>query len=133
MRRLLLVLALSLGLTVPQVAVTRPAIASVDDCPRGYVCLFRDRDTQGWEHFQLSARSSYGDLRMAPCYICKNGDWNDDMSSWVNNSGIRYCWYFDSYFRGSGSRGPRPMPYQFGRIVNVTSFENDQASSIGPC
>ena len=66
MRRLLLVLALSLGLAVPQAAVTRPAIASVDDCPRGYVCLFRDRDTQGWEHFQLSARSSYGDLRMAP-------------------------------------------------------------------
>jgi hypothetical protein len=124
---LTLALAGSLGLT------TRPASASVDDCPRGSVCLYQHRDAQGViKKFQYT--QGYGNFTYLICLSCSEGDFNDDMSSWVNNSSYRYCWYFDTAWTPtSGTRGPRPMPPQFGRIVNVTSFENDQASSIARC
>ena len=60
---LTLALAGSLGLT------TRPASASVDDCPRGYVCLYQHRDAQGViKKFQYT--QGYGNFTYLICLSC---------------------------------------------------------------
>ncbi|MFC7328942.1 peptidase inhibitor family I36 protein [Marinactinospora rubrisoli] len=87
-------------------------------CPDGYVCLFRDYNYQGGG-YGFRSGTSIGFL----------GDigFNDQMSSWANDSGQRYCWYFDAYYQGEVHD---MLP---GYRVNVTPRENDQASSLRPC
>jgi Peptidase inhibitor family I36 len=94
------------------------------------VCLFQHRDAQGViKYFQYT--QGYGNFTYLICVSCGEGDFNDDMSSWVNNSGVKFCWYFDTNFLPYyGTRGPRPMPPEPYRVVNLTRFENDEASSI---
>jgi len=67
------------------------------------------------------------------CVSCRNGihgnngTFNDQMSSWENRSGRRYCWYFNV-----GPAGERhTMPN--GQVINVLPRENDRASAFGPC
>jgi hypothetical protein len=125
-RRLLVIVALTVGLSAPMVVTARPAIASVDDCPMGYVCLYKDSDARPRPFMKLPA-SSAGAAHFGKGSISNN----DEMSSWVNNSGVKFCWYFDTNFLPYyGTRGPRPMPPEPYRVVNLTRFENDEASSI---
>ncbi|WP_158562761.1 peptidase inhibitor family I36 protein [Marinitenerispora sediminis] len=87
-------------------------------CPSGYVCLFRDYNYQG---------GGYGFRAGTQIRFLGDIGFNDQMSSWANDSGQRYCWYFDADFRGE-VHDMRP-----GFRVNVTSWENDKASSLRPC
>jgi hypothetical protein len=133
-RSLLAVAVLAVGVQVVQVTTAAPASASVDDCPMGYVCLFEHSDARG-TMFKFTANQNAADLGRYLCPVthCWHGasNFNDDMSSWVNNSGVKFCWYFDKNYQPYyGSRGPRPMPPEAYRVVNLTSFENDEASSL---
>ncbi|MEU9891384.1 peptidase inhibitor family I36 protein [Sphaerisporangium sp. NPDC051017] len=87
-------------------------------CPDGYVCLFRDNEFQGGG-YGIASGHSVGFL----------GDigFNDQMSSWANDSGRRYCWYVDANY--AGDRHVMENRYR----VNVLPQENDQASSLRPC
>jgi hypothetical protein len=85
-------------------------------CPGGHVCLFRDSNYQGGGvNFQRPGSSSY------------LGSFNDQMSSWANDSGALYCWYSDADYRGD--RHEMKPGYR----LNVLPHENDTASSIRPC
>ncbi|GII63472.1 hypothetical protein Skr01_35570 [Sphaerisporangium krabiense] len=113
---------LPVGAATAHADATGPRIISIPagqtHCPSGYVCLFRDYDYQGGG-YGFASGSSIGFL----------GDigFNDVMSSWANDSGIRYCWYVDANFEGDGHE-MKP-----GYRVNVLPQENDQASSLRPC
>jgi hypothetical protein len=72
-------------------------------------------------------------LNGIPCSACtngihgNNGTFNDQMSSWQNASGRRYCWWFDDGPSGEVHTMPT------GQIINVLARENDRASAFGPC
>jgi hypothetical protein len=87
-------------------------------CPDGYVCLFRDYEFQGGGYGIAAGYSIkfLGDIGL-----------NDQMSSWANDSGRRYCWYVDAGY--AGERHVMEARYR----VNVLPQENDQASSLRPC
>ena len=101
-------------------------------CPNGYVCLYQNRDHQG---FGLGIPRGYGlaNLKAVPCTSCENGThgndgtFNDQMSSWVNHSGQRYCWYVNR----SEKKGKHTMPN--GQFINVLPGENDLATTVEPC
>jgi Peptidase inhibitor family I36 len=122
----LAVAVLALGLQLAQVTRAAPADASVDGCPMGYVCPYKDSDARPRPFMKLPA-SSAGAAHFGKGSISNN----DEMSSWVNNSGVKFCWYLDTNFLPYyGTRGPRPIPPEPYRVVNLTRFENDEASSI---
>jgi len=111
---------------------TSDAVANATSCPAGYVCLFQNSNRGGYGY---GVRSGYGtrNLLSVRCPSCTNGihgndgTFNDQMTSWENRSGRRYCWWFDV-----GPGGER-HPMNNGLRVNVLARENDQASALGPC
>jgi hypothetical protein len=127
MNRFTAALAATAAALVSALPLAAPAAAQQDvvpipegqtHCPDGYVCLFRDYEFQGGGY----AVAAPGEL---PWF----GDigFNDRMSSWANDSGITYCWYFDAYYSGE-----EHVMYD-GYRVNVLPRENDHASSLRPC
>ncbi|HEX8112754.1 MAG TPA: peptidase inhibitor family I36 protein [Kofleriaceae bacterium] len=101
-------------------------------CPRGFACLYQNSNRKGLG-VGISAGCGSSDLRAVRCPSCtngihgNNGTFNDQMSSWHNASGRRYCWYFDINFRGERHTMGN------GVIQNVLPRENDRASSFKPC
>jgi Peptidase inhibitor family I36 len=101
-------------------------------CPTGFACLFQNSNRGG---FGYGLRSGVGNrnLLSVSCSSCtngihgNNGTFNDQMSSWENRSGRRYCWYFDV-----GPSG-ETHPMANGQLINVLARENDRASAFGPC
>jgi Peptidase inhibitor family I36 len=98
-------------------AIASPAVAATR-CPGRTVCFF---DTVG----------GGGAIR-----IIEPGSrdpwfesFNDKASSWVNNTTLTYCWYYDINYRGKASL-VRPSA---GRVVPIPSGDNDRASSAQPC
>jgi hypothetical protein len=74
------------------------------------------------------------DLRNYSCPSCTNGihgndgTFNDQMSSWFNNSGGRSCWWYDIH------RGGQQIVMPNGARRNeILPPNNDQASSFGSC
>jgi hypothetical protein len=67
------------------------------------------------------------DFRQLPCAACTQGNFSDDASSWHNNSGQQYCWYYDinfgNVFHHMGN----------GDAINMSATDNDKASSLRPC
>lgn len=114
-------------------APSRAATASV--CPAQKVCMFSDAGGGGQQiEFTFTpGNSGEVDLTTQPCSGCTNGihgndgTWNDQMSSWSNNSGVTVAWYVNTGAKGTchlmTSRGPA-------FVQNVTASENDTASSI---
>ncbi|MGW4799878.1 peptidase inhibitor family I36 protein [Nonomuraea sp. MG754425] len=121
-RHLTLAVATTAALVLPatpgHAADTIEIPAGQTSCPDGYVCLFRDYDFQGGGYGVRSGDSLpwLGDL-----------GFNDQMSSWANDSGRTYCWYSDASFAGERH------VMQNGYRVNVLPRENDTASSLAPC
>ncbi|QWF77877.1 peptidase inhibitor family I36 protein [Amycolatopsis sp. CA-230715] len=117
---------------------TGRAPGSPFDCDPGFVCLHQDRDSDGNAYNFREPYTSQSNFATLPCDTCQNsskhpesnGTFNDQMSSWRNNSGRRYCWYFDAGHRGEN----HPMDH-FGptAAVNLTDHESDEASSLQPC
>lgn len=133
------------GATAPLEAATAPldgaAAASVvviftstgASCPSGFVCLYQNSN-HGGAGWGISSGGGFANLKGEPCGQCTNGihgndgTFNDQMSSWQNHSGRRYCWYFDASFSGEH----HPMVSGAG-TQNVFPRENDRASSLRPC
>jgi hypothetical protein len=113
--------------------------SSLADCPADSLCIFQHRDFLG-EFLVTPAGIARSDLRNHRCWDrnffgrpCDarrkpDGTWSDQMSSWVNNTSLNYCWYFDINF----GTGPLSMPA--GQSLSfLPSIINDEASSLQPC
>ena len=94
-------------------------------CPTGYLCWYRDSNATG-EMAWILAPYRFDDLRQWPCGTCSLGNWNDEMTSWVNASTYRgYRWYFD-IDEGGESHDMAALNH----VQNVYPRENDQMSSF---
>jgi hypothetical protein len=100
-------------------------------CPSGTLCIFQNSNGKG-ARLSISLPAGVGiNLTSIPCGSCTNGThgndgtWNDQMSSWENVSGVRYCWAVN--INGGGAR--HPMRTGVG-LQNVLPSRNDEASSI---
>ncbi|MEV7099598.1 peptidase inhibitor family I36 protein [Amycolatopsis sp. NPDC051045] len=114
------------------VALPAAALAS---CPANSVCLYEHKDFGGTV-LVIPAGDASPDLRAFACASCRsskhnnnNGTWSDQLSSWVNNTGQVYCWYWHENYAG---RNDTVM--NAGTALSYVGKDpNDQASSIGPC
>jgi hypothetical protein len=102
----------------------------------GLVCLFQNSNGGGSiDSFSAGFLNAVGvwNLTNDPCGSCTNGihgndgTWNDQMSSWGNDTGTTFCWWVNINRGGAGhvmhSLGPT--------IQNLLANENDTASSVG--
>jgi hypothetical protein len=100
-------------------------------CPNGTLCIFQNIDGRGARLVISLQAGGAINLTDWSCESCTNGihgndgTWNDQMSSWENASGVRYCWAVD--IKGGGARHPMPPG---GGLQNVLPSRNDEASSI---
>jgi hypothetical protein len=136
--------------TAPAASVGGIADASLlANCPADSLCIFQHRDFLG-EVFVTPAGTSRPTLhafecrdanRLGPDRLPKgcdsprhgdgDGNWGDQMSSWVNNTSLKYCWSFDINF---GNGGSFPNPMLAGQSLSFLSSRfNDEASSMRPC
>jgi hypothetical protein len=109
--------------------------AVLDSCPASSVCLYEHKDFGG-KVLVIPAGAAYPDLRAFACQDCRSskhnnndGTWSDQLSSWVNNTGQVYCWYWNENY----SRRNDPLMNAGTASSYVGKDPNDQASSIGPC
>ncbi|MEU5265676.1 peptidase inhibitor family I36 protein [Amycolatopsis sp. NPDC021455] len=123
-------------LTITAAATAAPALpASVlETCPASSVCFYEHKDFGG-KVLAIPAGAAYPDLRVFSCQDCRSskhnnndGTWSDQLSSWVNNTGQVYCWYWHENYakRGEVMNAGSANTY-------VGKDPNDQASSIAPC
>src|SRR5216110_3128902 len=78
--------------------------AVLETCPVSSVCLYEHKDFQG-KILVIPAGAAYPDLRVFTCQDCRSskhnnndGTWSDQLSSWVNNTGQVYCWYWNENY-----------------------------------
>ncbi|HEY4244205.1 MAG TPA: peptidase inhibitor family I36 protein [Kofleriaceae bacterium] len=106
--------------------------AEVFACPAGFLCVYQNGGRNG-AAFGIYAGDTFSNLKGMSCPQCTNGEYgndgtfNDQMSSWQNNSGERYCWYWDK------SYGGEKHVMNDGYIVTLLARENDRPSSLKPC
>jgi hypothetical protein len=111
-----------------------PAVGILETCPANSFCMYENKDFGG-KILVLPAGTAVPDLRVYTCAGCRsskhnnnNGTWSDQLSSWVNNSGMVYCWYWSENYV------TRDFPMNAGTSsLYVGKDPNDQASSIAPC
>jgi hypothetical protein len=109
--------------------------AALTSCPANSVCLYEHQEFGG-TILIIPAGDTYPDLRAFACPGCRSskhnnndGTWSDQLSSWVNNTGQVYCWYWnENYAKREG-----PLMNAGTALSYVGKNPNDQASSIGPC
>jgi hypothetical protein len=84
--------------------------------------------------FIVPAGHSFPNLHLFECPGCDSphgagdGNFGDQMSAWVNNTSLAYCWYFDINY----GRYVTVMPA--GQAVAwVGKGPQDEASSVRPC
>jgi hypothetical protein len=112
--------------------VTPDGTAAVFACPSGFLCVYQNGSRNG-AAFGILAGDTFSNLKGMSCPQCTNGQYgndgtfNDQMSSWQNNSGVHYCWYWDSGYHGEVHE------MKNGYIVTLPARENDRPSSIRPC
>ncbi|MEQ4302539.1 peptidase inhibitor family I36 protein [Plantactinospora sp. B6F1] len=103
--------------------------AAAPICPAGYVCLFVDVDqkTGGYMWAAGAYHSNFTQLPCEPGWKCKTlGDFNDEASSWHNNTNRTYC---VSWGINGGNPDNSMPPGTYGNFT--TTGWNDEASSIG--
>lgn len=86
------------------------------DCTYGYVCIYTDYDFKG-----VAYRVQKG--TRLPRF--SDFDFNDRMSSWINETDSDYCWYTD--FSYSGAVNGMSASTRQTRVS-----DNDRASSLQP-
>jgi hypothetical protein len=119
-RTALLAAAVMVGLTAAP-AMAEPDVHALarhfsgSKCPADSLCLYKDRDFKGG-----------GVAFKTGAYLpsLNNVQFNDQMSSWSNDSGGTCYWYSDD--DGKGAAHDMKNGYR----VNVLSSENDTASSV---
>ncbi|MFF3557303.1 peptidase inhibitor family I36 protein [Streptomyces tsukubensis] len=99
----------------PSPAAAAPVHFSGSNCPSNSLCLYRDSNFNGGG-IALKRGDGIGYL----------GDYgfNDQMSSWSNDSGTTCYWWVDAY------KGGAIHDMRNGYRVNVLASENDTASSV---
>lgn len=110
------------GTTSAEVSMGNPAILHLPPtggCPVGYVCLY-EHVNLGGEGYALRNGRDFNDFRGI--------EFNDKVSSWVNATSNRYCWYPDINFSGPA----RPVQPRAAENVNLYT-DNDIASAIEDC
>jgi hypothetical protein len=132
---LMLLTATGVAVADGDAGVKRPNVnKAVAACPAGTLCIYEHRDFGGTV-LLVSPGTVHSNLRLLSCPGCRssknsgsNGTWGDMLSSWINNTSVSYCWFWDANFGG------RLMPMTSGVAEPyVGSTANDQASSIAPC
>ncbi|QWF84036.1 peptidase inhibitor family I36 protein [Amycolatopsis sp. CA-230715] len=124
------------AITVVGTSFTATAVAApADGCSPNYVCLYEHADFSGHSIVFEAPREVPFDLVTLVCPGCvsskhpaSNGRWNDQMSSWINNSGTTYCWFFDEDYGVEGH-----VMNTYSAVRRLPDRENDEASSLGPC
>lgn len=122
-RHVAVLLVAALGVLVaghPAQAGSKPAAgvgvsASVADCRAGWICLYQDANYSGRMLHWSKPGTKLDHLR--------DYDFNDKMSSWVNNSRFDAMWYGDSSMGGQ-----RHCIASFSRTAHVNP--GDSASSF---
>jgi serine/threonine protein kinase len=117
----------------PSPSTTKPYTGP---CLKRAVCLYQDTNAGGTV-FVIVVNTP--DFTKLACPNCKNGlhgnngTFNDQMSSWVNNTSIPFCWHSDINY--GGNHYLMPPGNGAGKVVNLPPDVNDMASSIsiGPC
>lgn len=109
--------------TTAQVLVLEPN----EECQPGYVCLWSGINQSGWGWaWAPGVGGGQSDFTKVYCPVadCGDPDFNDDASSWHNNSGYTSCvsWHI------GGGDPDNTMPR--GSRGNFTTDWNDEASSI---
>ncbi|MBV6696769.1 peptidase inhibitor family I36 protein [Kitasatospora aureofaciens] len=117
----------SQGSNPPGVHLLNPEMKKTDTtpCPAGWLCLYG-----GFDY-------SYGAIAVLPGSQVENierirftngGSFTggDGVSSWVNNSPVRYCWYESTGFQGSSHEFAA-----FGKEDHIKP--NDALKSFKPC
>ncbi|MFJ3498477.1 peptidase inhibitor family I36 protein [Streptomyces sp. NPDC086091] len=97
--------------------------AGLENVLSGKMCLFDGESFTDSQAFCLNSGESVDDLS---ALSFANGTFNDKASSLINRTGIDYCIYSDSFYRGNE-----------GRVTNVSarinpSF-NNAITSLQPC
>ncbi|WP_435271484.1 peptidase inhibitor family I36 protein [Streptomyces sp. 1222.5] len=81
--------------TTPAVANGRPPVISLNEfdrqCPAEYVCMFQEPYFSGGG---IGVLEGYSLNDFGSVYF------DDQMSSWINNTGTHYCWFSQSNFGG---------------------------------
>jgi hypothetical protein len=118
------------GQTVDGVLTTANTSAdAAHSCPSGTACMYQNANFQG----QGFAFGIWHNFQTLPCPACTNGShgndgsFNDQATSWKNNSSTRFCWYTNAEFHGSHTMNPHTQRRQ------LSSNLNDTASSIRAC
>ncbi len=96
-----------------------PSTRAAGNCPSDYVCVYRDTEFRG---------GGYGIRHNFDLNDFRGIEFNDEMSSWINSTAVRYCWHPDINFSG----GSRVMGGNTAMAV-VTPIENDAASALSDC
>ncbi|HEY0482878.1 MAG TPA: peptidase inhibitor family I36 protein [Kofleriaceae bacterium] len=110
------------------VLIRVPSDAGGATCPVGYACMYQHANRRGVA-WGLASGFGIPDFRQLPCAFCSPTNFNDNATSWHNNSGVQYCWYYDinystkNIFHHMGN----------GDAINVSTADNDKASSLRPC
>jgi hypothetical protein len=137
LRRLVATLAIAwlavLAGATPAAAAPDGAAGLLAGCPANTVCIYVDKDFNG-PVFEVPAGQSFPNLHLfaCPCDSPKHGagdgNFGDQMSAWVNNTSMVYCWYYDinyGRFVGTMSAGSA--------LTWLGTRAQDEASSIRPC
>jgi hypothetical protein len=109
-------------------------------CPGNSVCLFSDPNFGGQEIIVgglFTVNDQIPNMHIISCSGCvstrhsgSNGTWGDQLSSFINNTVINYCWWFDiNYSSGSFSTMPAGASGSYGDGGRLA----DQASSVKLC
>ncbi|MFF1628373.1 peptidase inhibitor family I36 protein [Streptomyces sp. NPDC058272] len=88
-------------------------------CPANYICIYEDVGYDGGG-YGVHSGNELNDFRGI--------GFNDQMSSWINSTGQRYCWYPDINFSGIG----QAMNDGYANSA-VLPEHNDLASSLERC
>jgi hypothetical protein len=105
-----------------------PDDAAGAPCPPDYVCMYQHVNRRGVA-WGFADGEQETDFRQVPCPSCASHNFNDNASSWHNNSGEQYCWYYAIFF------SEQNIFHHMGNgdAINMSTSDNDKASSLGPC
>lgn len=117
-------------------ACTRLVSFNDSSCPSGFVCMWQNINRAGFGVAESDgAGCQINSMVNVPCVAggiarsCPhgNGTFNDEMSSWWNNTTHTSCWFFNAGFTA------KAVPMTAQTIHNsVESDNNDKASSQRP-
>lgn len=92
-------------------------------CPQGWVCVFNGVDYK-WGSFAVLPGTEAPDIDRLR--FARNVSLKGEVSAWINNSPVRYCWYERTGFAGTEHR---MEPFGKDRAISP----DGQLNSFKPC